>query len=70
LIYATCSSEPEENEHVVERLLAEGAPFVPERPAGAPPELLDDRGQLRTVPHRDALDGFFAAVLRRRGAGA
>ena len=34
LIYATCSSEPEENELVVERLLADGAPFARERPAG------------------------------------
>ena len=69
LIYATCSSEPEENERVVEKLLAAGAPFARERPAaGALSPLLDGRGQLRTLPHRDGLQAFFAAVLRRRGA--
>ena len=68
LIYATCSSEPEENEMVVERLLAGGAPFARERPAGnVPAQLVDDQGQLRTLPHRDALEAFFATVLRRRG---
>ena len=68
LIYATCSSEPEENEAVVERLLAGGAPFARERPAGnAPSQLIDGQGQLRTLPHRDGLEAFFAAVLRRNG---
>ena len=68
LIYATCSSEPEENEAVVEGLLAAGAPFARERPAaGAPAPLIDGRGQLRTLPHRDGLEAFFAAVLRRTG---
>lgn len=71
LIYATCSSEPEENELVVERFLAGGAPFARERPApGTLAPLLDDDGQLRTLPHRDGLDAFFAAPLRRDSRGA
>jgi len=53
LIYATCSSEPEENDGVVERFLAAGAPFT------------RDGEPLRTLPFRDGLEAFFAAMLVR-----
>ena len=67
LIYATCSSEPEENQLVVDELLAGGAPFTPERAAGgALAPLVDADGRFQTLPHRDALEAFFAVVLRRR----
>ena len=70
LIYATCSSEPEENQLVVDELLDGGAPFTPERPAGrVPAPLVDARGHFQTLPHRDALEAFFAVVLRRRDGG-
>ena len=65
LIYATCSSEPEENEVVVEAFIAESQ-FKLIRPAALPrtvEPLLDDRGQLHTYPYRDNLEAFFAAVL-------
>jgi 16S rRNA (cytosine967-C5)-methyltransferase len=51
LVYATCSSEPEENEVVVEQFLAAHPDFRRERPV------------LRTLPHRDRLEAFFAAML-------
>ena len=51
LIYATCSSEPEENDGVVAAFLAAHAGFSA---AGAP---------LRTLPFRDGLEAFFAAML-------
>ena len=71
LIYATCSSEPEENHLVVDKLLAGGAPFTPERAArGALAPLIDAKGHFQTLPHRDGLEAFFAAVLQRRGGGA
>jgi 16S rRNA (cytosine967-C5)-methyltransferase len=72
LVYATCSSEPEENEHVVDRFLAARGEFSRMDPAAHPwrahpPEAaLDARGDLRTEPHRHGLEAFFAAVLRRR----
>ena len=69
LVYATCSSEPEENEHVVERFLGEHGSFEAlslrdESPVLDP--LLDDRGMLRTLPFAHDLEAFFAAALRRR----
>jgi 16S rRNA (cytosine967-C5)-methyltransferase len=73
LVYATCSSEPEENERVVERFLAAHGDFVLEPPRLAPHvrdagRLVDSRGYLRTLPFEHGLDAFFAAVLTRRGS--
>jgi 16S rRNA (cytosine967-C5)-methyltransferase len=74
LVYATCSSEAEENEQVVDAFLAGRADYgaVPAEPGPAviePGRLIDSRGFLRTLPFRDGMDAFFAATLRRRAAG-
>jgi 16S rRNA (cytosine967-C5)-methyltransferase len=70
LVYATCSSEPEENELVVDAFLDAHKEFdlvdlrddqLPE--ALAP--LFDDRGMFRTLPFRDGLEAFFAAAVVR-----
>jgi 16S rRNA (cytosine967-C5)-methyltransferase len=70
LVYATCSSEPEENEQVVERFLETTRDFVlvdlREEPSAIPATLLDSRGLLRTLPFEHGLEAFFAAVLVRR----
>ena len=68
LIYATCSSEPEENIDVVSRFLREDERFALEPIAapGVPPGMIDPQGCLVTLPYRDALDAFFAAMLVRR----
>lgn len=71
LVYATCSLEPEENEQVVEKLLAERSDarlvgredLVREFPRFSP--LFDARGYLRTRPDLHQTDGFFAAVLTK-----
>jgi 16S rRNA (cytosine967-C5)-methyltransferase len=66
LVYATCSSEPEENEHVVDAFLSEHREFarvVIAEPALAP--FVTDREEFQTLPHRDGLESFFAAVLTR-----
>ena len=70
LVYATCSSEPDENEAVVERFLQTTPGFHREPvtlPTAQAPaaQLIDDRGYLRTLPFRDGLDAFFAARLVR-----
>jgi 16S rRNA (cytosine967-C5)-methyltransferase len=52
LVYSTCSSEPEENEQVVEAFLSGHPGFRLERTH-------------QTLPFRDGLEAFFGAVLRR-----
>jgi 16S rRNA (cytosine967-C5)-methyltransferase len=68
VIYATCSSEPDENDEVVDAFLADSPSFAGEAidPAAGLAELIDERGRLRTTPSRHRLDAFFAARLVRR----
>ena len=67
LIYATCSSEPEENEHVVRSFLADHKNFEVDIPKNKSlSSLLSPEGFLHTLPHRDHLQAFFAAVLIRK----
>lgn len=69
LVYATCSSEPDENDAVAAAFLATMAGFhlVDARVAapGLPAALVDERGYLRTEPHRHGLEAFFGAVFQR-----
>ena len=67
LVYATCSSEPEENEQVVDAFLATHPAFTlldlrTGNDAAIAP-LLDDRGMMRTLPFAHGLEAFFAAAL-------
>jgi len=68
LVYATCSSEPDENEGVVDAFLATAPAFAPLHAREAAPRLPDDvidaRGHLRTEPHAHSLEAFFGAVLQ------
>lgn len=70
LVYATCSSEPEENELVVETFLRGTDEFVGVDARRAHPllpgDVVDARGYLQTSPHLHGLDGFFGAVLEKR----
>jgi 16S rRNA (cytosine967-C5)-methyltransferase len=71
LIYATCSSEPEENDNVLAAFLSrerrfERRPVEPGASVRSGACLVDRDGYLRTIPFRDGLDAFFAARLVRR----
>jgi 16S rRNA (cytosine967-C5)-methyltransferase len=70
LVYATCSSEPEENDELVDEFLAAHPAFA-QVPAdrllaeGMPRDLLDARGRLATRPDRHGLEVFFGVALER-----
>lgn len=64
LVYATCSTEPEEGEEVIEEFLKSSADF----------HIIEDvaafggfirKGFFRTYPHRHDMDGFFGVRLRK-----
>jgi 16S rRNA (cytosine967-C5)-methyltransferase len=72
LVYATCSSEPEENDQVVADFLSDAAGFEQlnlrsHKPAyfDALEPVLDESGTLRTSPHEHGLEAFYGTVLRR-----
>ncbi len=70
IVYSVCSLEPEEGPDRVEALIASRAGLrVLDARRILPAELqrfVDPRGFLVTLPHRDDMDGFFAAVLEAR----
>jgi 16S rRNA (cytosine967-C5)-methyltransferase len=70
LVYATCSSEPEENEAVVDAFQREWPSFAAvnarETHPLLPSSVVDDRGHFRTSPDRHGLEAFFGAVFERR----
>ncbi len=79
IVYCTCSIEPEEGEAQIAALLRRNpdvarAPIRAEEVGGLP-ELLNENGELRTLPSHlpaseprlSGLDGFFAARLIRCG---
>ncbi len=67
IVYSTCSMEPEENEQVVTRFLDKRPDFALEDAADFVPPMFVDRGFVRVLPHRHAIDGAFAARLVKRG---
>ncbi|WP_322053680.1 RsmB/NOP family class I SAM-dependent RNA methyltransferase [Paraburkholderia bannensis] len=70
LVYATCSILDAENEAVVKQFLDTHPDFVlvPARDVLAEQRVGLDTGDYFSLwPHRHATDGFFAAVLERRG---
>jgi 16S rRNA (cytosine967-C5)-methyltransferase len=68
LLFATCSLEPEENQHQVDRFLGRDGRFRREPSAAVPGAFLTASGDLMILPQRHAMDGAFAARLRRVAA--
>lgn len=69
LVYSTCSIFADENFGVVESFLTSDARFQREdiscRPCGEKLSVLTEDGYLVTYPHRQNMDGFFAAIMKR-----
>jgi 16S rRNA (cytosine967-C5)-methyltransferase len=70
LVYATCSSEPEENEGVAAAFVSSTSDFLEldarDAASSLPIEVVDTAGRLRTYPHLHGLEAFFGAVFVRR----
>jgi 16S rRNA (cytosine967-C5)-methyltransferase len=69
IVYAVCSNEPEENADVITGFLQKHTNFAIQQPEITAildvHRLLTPEGFLFTLPHRHAMDGFFAAVLKK-----
>jgi len=69
LVYSTCSTEPEENEDVIERFCRAHGEFKCESVVSwLPPAaqgFVTERGAFSTVGNRYSMDGFYAARLRK-----
>ncbi len=70
LVYATCTTEPEENEEVVGNFLAKHPEFTLDDPRLYLPasagKLVDNKGIFRTFPDEPAMDGFFGVRMVRK----
>ncbi len=67
IVYSTCSMEPEENEQVVARFLEKRPDFALEDASDFVPPMFVDGGFVRVLPHKQAIDGAFAARLVKSG---
>ncbi|HJO04038.1 MAG TPA: transcription antitermination factor NusB [Acidobacteriota bacterium] len=70
VLYVTCSTEPEENDAVIDAVMR-SCPDVRAQPleGASLAAAIGDDGYFRTYPGEPQLDGFFAALLRREPRG-
>ncbi|MBI1821931.1 MAG: 16S rRNA (cytosine(967)-C(5))-methyltransferase RsmB [Nitrospirae bacterium] len=70
LVYSTCSTEPEENEKVIEKFLTSNPGFKVENPRASLPEscyrFIGKDNFFRTYPEPHNMDGFFAVRMVKK----
>jgi len=70
LVYAVCSTEPEENESVIKGFLNKHANFAIEKKSSGLScdacSLITRDGYLKTFPHLNNMDGFFSVCMKRK----
>ena len=68
LVYAVCSCEKEENENVIDKFLEKRADFSIDKnfKSDRYEQFVTQEGFLKTYPHINSMDGFFAARLIRK----
>ena len=70
LVYAVCSSEPEENEAVVEEFLSNHSEFDIKNVSGllsyGHTSFVSGGRYLKTLPHKNNMDGFFSVCFQKK----
>jgi len=69
MLYSTCSTDPEEDEAVVQEVLSRNKECRLENLNQLFPDLaalFTPEGMFRAWPHRHGMDGFFAARIRKK----
>ena len=66
IIYATCSLLQEENDDVVDAVLAAHPEVAPAKIAWGDAVHAGAGPRARLLPHKNGTDGFFLAAIRRR----
>ncbi len=66
IVYSTCTIEPAENQEIVQAFLTRHPEFTLEPANGfVDRSLVSKEGYIETLPHRNDMDGSFAARLRK-----
>ncbi len=67
IVYAVCSTEPEENEEVVKAFLDKHSDFIVQKDIEGLPDkvrsLITQDGYLRTFPHLNNMDTLFCSLF-------
>ena len=67
LVYSTCTMNPDENEKQINKFLSQNKNFKLLPSHKTVPSGYIENGFVKTLPHRDKIDGAFAAKMQKQG---